>query len=116
MFLLMLSIILMVYFIFDENIYLYVVYAFIFTLTMLFDIVIIFLDVGFMGLGFYLISISYIFTILSLYYALDKINNNYQLEDIQKILYHKNTIILALSAWFIFILNILLIIVSHVRM
>jgi len=109
------SIILMIYFIFNENIYLYSFYAFIFSLIILFQIINGFISVGYLGIRVYIISSSYIFTIFSLYYSLSEIYTNYESKTIQEIMYHKNTIFIALSAWFILILNIFLIIISHVR-
>lgn len=116
--LLFISIIFMLYFILRDNIYLYSIWSFIFSIMVLSYISNAFMafENSNLRLGFYLLVGSYIFTILSLYYSLSEIySRDIQLTNIRQLIYTKNAIILMLSAWIIFIFNILLIIVSHMR-
>jgi len=114
--LLSLSVILMSYFTICENIYLYSIYCFLFSLIVLFNIVQASSEFTNLGIGFYLLLNSYIFTIFSLYYSLSKIYSNHTLENINKFIHNKNTTVLFLSVWFVFIFNIILLILSRVEL
>jgi len=105
----------MSYFTISENIYLYSIHSFISSTIILFLISRAYIELTNVGIGVYLLISSYIFIIISLYYSLRRVYLNHESTDIIKIMWNKNSIILFISIWILFIFNIILIILNNLR-
>lgn len=104
------------YFIVTKNIYLSSLYGFLLSFTILFTLTQAAIEFNGINLrlGFYLLLISYISVITSVYYAVSEVYKKYELKT-RKIIMQKCSRMPFLSFWAIFIFNIILIILAHMR-